>query len=167
MVTKDHGTPVFPKKMSAIKRTKNEWPSAVCACKLKLWRVTELQVRSLLPHHFQKQEFLTETGGMNANCHHKACQRASVISSTAKMLLRLVTAFKYQQRRDYKTELIARMATGFIIIQPESRRKWILPDDTENLIQLLTRKQVQCFLGFLRLALAVVLLWLVLLSPLR
>lgn len=105
--------------------------------------------------------------GMNANCHHKACQRASVISSTAKMLLRLVTAFKYQQRRDYKTELIARMATGFIIIQPESRRKWILSDDTENLIQLLTRKQVQCFLGFLRLALAVVLLWLVLLSPLR
>lgn len=69
--------------------------------------------------------------GMNANCHHKACQRASVMSSTAKMLLCHVTAFKYQQRRDYETELIARMATGFIIIQqPESRRKWILSDDT-------------------------------------
>ena len=62
MVTKDHGTPVFPKEMSAIKRTENEWLSAISACKLKLWHVTELQVWSLLPHCFQKQEFDRDGG---------------------------------------------------------------------------------------------------------
>ena len=62
---------------------------------------------------------------------HRTCQRASVVSSTATTLPCHVTVFKYQQRRDYETELIARMAAGFIVIQqPESRRKWILSGDT-------------------------------------
>lgn len=82
-------------------------------------------------HTASRSRNLTETGAMDANCHHRTCQRASVVSSTATTLPCHVTVFKYQQRRDYETELIARMAAGFIVIQqPESRRKWILSGDT-------------------------------------
>lgn len=82
-------------------------------------------------HTASRSRNLTETGAMDANCHHRTCQRASVVSSTATTLPCHVTVFKYQQRRGYETELIARMAAGFIVIQqPESRRKWILSGDT-------------------------------------